>query len=70
MLLVSFHAHMCLGDQECFIPRAKMTIVPGKKAAHRDNPTAANQAQPPPYVAGGGGDGSCGSGVADVLPLS
>jgi hypothetical protein len=43
MLLVSFNAHTCVGDQECFIPRATVAIVPGEKAAHkRLNPTAAN----------------------------
>ena len=43
MLLVSFNAHMGVGDQECFIPRATMAIAPGDKAAHkRLNPTAAN----------------------------
>ncbi len=43
MLLVSFNAHTRAGDQECFIPRATMAIVPGEKAAHkRLNPTAAN----------------------------
>ncbi len=43
MLLVSFNAYTLAGDQECFIPRATMTIAPGEKAAHkRLNPTAAN----------------------------
>ena len=43
MLLVSFNAHTCVGDQECFIPRATMASAPGEKAAHkRLNPTAAN----------------------------
>ncbi len=34
VLLVSFNAHTCVGDQECFIPRATMAIVPGDKAVH------------------------------------
>jgi hypothetical protein len=43
VLLVSFNAHTYVGDQECFIPRATMTTVPGEKANHkRLNPTAAN----------------------------
>jgi hypothetical protein len=47
VLLVSsnLNAHTCVGDQECFIPRATimMAIVPGEKAAHkRLDPTAAN----------------------------
>jgi hypothetical protein len=43
VLLVSFNAHTCVGDQECFIPRATMASAPGEKAAHkRLNPTAAN----------------------------
>ncbi len=46
-MLVSFHAHTRhvtrVGDQEWFIPRATMAIVPGEKAAHkRLNTTAAN----------------------------
>ena len=44
MLLVSFNAQTCVGDQECFIPRATMASAPGEKAAHkRLNPTAANE---------------------------
>ncbi len=70
MLLVSFNSHTCVGDQESFIPRATMAIVPGEKAAHkRLNPTAANL-EPSPSVAGGGGDGGGGSGVAGVFPFS
>jgi hypothetical protein len=53
VLLVSFNAHTCVGDQECFIPRATIMMAwqvrlhslsePGEKAAHkRLNPTAAN----------------------------
>jgi hypothetical protein len=43
VLLVSFNAHTCVSDQECFIPRTTMAIVPGEKAAYkRLNPTAAN----------------------------
>ncbi len=43
MLLVSFNAHTRVGDQEYFIPRATMSIVPREKAAYkRINPTAAN----------------------------
>jgi hypothetical protein len=43
VLLVSFNAHTCLGDQEVFIPRATMTSAQGEKAAHkRLNPTATN----------------------------
>ncbi len=43
MLLVSFNAHMRVGDQECFVPRATMAIAPGEKAAYkRLNQTAAN----------------------------
>ncbi len=38
-----FKAHTCVGDQECFIPRATMAILPGDKEAHkRLNPTAAH----------------------------
>ncbi len=43
MLLVSFDAHTCVGDQECLIPRVTMAIVPGEKAVHkRLNPAADN----------------------------
>jgi hypothetical protein len=45
VLLVSFNAHTCVGDQECFIPRATMASAsaPWENAAHkRLNPTAAN----------------------------
>jgi hypothetical protein len=35
VLLVSFNAHTCAGDQEYFIPRATMAIVPGEKAARK-----------------------------------
>jgi hypothetical protein len=35
VLLVSFNAHTCVGDQECFIPRATMAIVPGEEAHKR-----------------------------------
>jgi hypothetical protein len=42
-VLISFNELTCVGDQECFIPRATVAIVPGKKAAHkRLNPTAAS----------------------------
>ncbi len=45
VLLVSesFDEHTCVGDQECFIPRTTMAIVPGEKVAHkRLNHAAAN----------------------------
>jgi hypothetical protein len=35
MLLVSFNAHMCVGDQDWFVPRATMAIVPGDQAAQK-----------------------------------
>ncbi len=31
VLLVSFNAHPCVGDQDWFIPRATMAIVPGDR---------------------------------------
>jgi hypothetical protein len=48
VLLVSFDAHTCVGDQEsrCFIPRATMAIVPGEKAAHKRLNTAAANLPP------------------------
>jgi hypothetical protein len=69
VLLVSFNAHTCVGDQEYFIPRATMSILPGEKAAYkRINPTAANL-ELSPFVAGGGGDGGGDGGVAGVFPF-
>ena len=35
VLLVSINAHTCVGDQDWFIPRATMAIVPGDQAAHK-----------------------------------
>ncbi len=69
VLLVSFNAHTCVVDQEYFIPRATMAIVPGEKAAHkRLNHTAANL-EPSPSVAGGGCDGGGGGGLAGFPSL-
>ncbi len=42
MLLVSFNAHMCVGDQECIIPHSTMAIAGGKASHIWLNPTAAN----------------------------
>jgi hypothetical protein len=35
VLLVSFNEHTRVGEKECFIPRATMSIAPGEKAAHK-----------------------------------
>ncbi len=36
MLLVSFNAHTCVGDQDWFIPRDTMAIVPGVQAGDQE----------------------------------
>ncbi len=38
VLLVSFNMHTCVGDQEKFIPRTTMALVPGEKAATKAQP--------------------------------
>ncbi len=48
VLLVSFNAHTCVGDQDWFIPRATMAIVPGEKAA--DKRLISSRSFPVPHV--------------------
>jgi hypothetical protein len=64
--MVSFNAHTCMGDRECFtsISHSTMAIVQGEKAATKGS-TRLQQTSP-----GGGGDGGGGGGVAGVFLFS
>ena len=53
VLLVSFNVHTFVGDQQCFIARATLAIVPGGKVVHKRLTSSPSSPAPTPRLCRG-----------------
>ena len=53
VLLVSCNAHTFVGDQQCFIARVTLAIVPGKKVVHKRLTSSPSSPAPAPRLCHG-----------------
>ena len=53
VLLVSCNAHTFVSDQQCFIARATLAIVPGGKVVHKRLTSSPSSPAPAPRLCGG-----------------
>ena len=53
VLLVSCNAHTFVSDQQCFIARATLAIVPGGKVVHKRLTSSLSSPAPAPRLCGG-----------------